>query len=76
LAQIFTKGASSEEEDAPLPNQSPPPSLPAQKPPRFQLGLFLFLVGLAVAFYLLGQSMVSHRFFRGGRMDRYGHVRQ
>lgn len=57
-------------------NQSQPPSLPTQKPPRFQLGLFLFLVGLAAAFFLLGQSMVSHRFFRGGRVDRYGHIRQ
>jgi hypothetical protein len=47
-----------------------------QKTNRFQVGLFLFLVLMAVAVYLLGVSMVNHRFFRGGRVDRYGHVRQ
>jgi hypothetical protein len=31
---------------------------------------------LVIALFLLGQSMVHHRFFRGGRMDRYGHLRQ
>ena len=52
------------------------PSPGSQKSTRFQIGLFLFLVVLAVAVFLLGQSMVSHRFFRGGRVDRYGHVKQ
>ena len=57
-------------------NPSQPPSQPNQNSCRFQIGLTLFLVCLLVAFFLLGQSMVSHRFFRGGRVDRYGHVRQ
>jgi hypothetical protein len=25
---------------------------------------------------LLAQSMVRHRFFQGGRIDRYGHFKQ
>lgn len=57
-------------------NQSQPPSPPEQKSPRYQIGLILFVAGLIIAFFLLGQSMVSHRYFRGGRIDRYGHVRQ
>jgi hypothetical protein len=52
------------------------PNPETQKSNRFQIGLFLFLVVLAVAVYLLGESMVQHRFFRGGRVDRYGHLRQ
>ena len=57
-------------------NQSQPPFPPEQKSRRFQIGLTLFLIGLLVAFFLLSQSMVSHRFFRGGRIDRNGHLRQ
>ncbi len=56
-------------------NQSPPPAPPDQNSRRFQIGLTLFLIGLLVAFFMLGNSMVNHRFFRGGRVDRYGHVR-
>ncbi|MGD0519669.1 MAG: hypothetical protein ABSA48_00300 [Terracidiphilus sp.] len=52
------------------------PSPESQNSPWFQIGLILFLVVLAVAVFLLGQSMVSHRFFRGGRIDRYGHMKQ
>jgi hypothetical protein len=69
-------GASSGEEETPMTNQPQPPPPTDQKQRRFQIGLTLFLIGLLVAFFLLGQSMVSHRFFRGGRVDRYGHVRQ
>jgi hypothetical protein len=36
---------------------------------------FLFIVFLIVILFLLGQSMVHHRFFRGGRIDRNGTVR-
>jgi hypothetical protein len=36
----------------------------------------LLLVASVVAIFLLAQAMVHHRFFRGGRIDRYGHVRQ
>ena len=55
--------------------QSQPPAPLKQKSPRFQIGLTLFLICLLVAFYLLGENMVSHRFFRGGgHVDRYGHL--
>jgi hypothetical protein len=46
------------------------------KSPWFQVGQFLFLVALAVAVFLLGQSMMHHRFFQGGRIDRYGHIKR
>jgi hypothetical protein len=69
-------GASSGEEETPMTNQSQPPDPADQKLRRFQIGLTVFLIVLLIAFFLLGQSMVSHRFFRGGRLDRYGHVRQ
>jgi hypothetical protein len=41
----------------------------------FLVGQFLFLLALAVAVFLLGQSMVEHRFFRGGRVDKHGTLR-
>jgi hypothetical protein len=47
-----------------------------EKSPWFQIGQFLFLLALAVAVFLLAQSMVRHRFFQGGRIDRYGHIKQ
>jgi hypothetical protein len=47
-----------------------------EKSPWFQVGQFLFLVALAVAVFLLAQSMVHHRFFQGGRVDRYNHIKQ
>jgi len=47
-----------------------------EKSPWFQVGQFLFLLALAVAVFLLAQSMVRHRFFQGGRIDRYGHFKQ
>jgi hypothetical protein len=31
---------------------------------------------LAVAVFMLAQSMVHHRFFQGGRIDRYNHIKQ
>ena len=36
-----------------------------EKSPWFQVGRFLFLIALAVVFFLLGQSMVRHRFHQG-----------
>jgi hypothetical protein len=36
----------------------------------------LLLATFVVAVYLLGLSMVHHRFLKGSRIDRYGHVRQ
>ena len=47
-----------------------------EKSPWFQVGQFLFLIALAVAVFLLAQSMVRHRFHQGSRMDRYGHIKQ
>lgn len=44
--------------------------------PWFQIGRFLLLIASAVAIFLLVQTMVQHRFFRGGGIDPYGHLRQ
>jgi hypothetical protein len=46
-----------------------------QKPPWFGVGEFLFLVALFIAVFMLGQSMVHHRFFRGGRIDQHDTLR-
>jgi hypothetical protein len=37
-----------------------------RKPPSFGIRQFLFVVFLAIIFFLLGQSMVHHRFFETG----------
>ena len=47
-----------------------------QKPPSFGIGQFLLIVVLAVILFLLGHSMVRHRFFQGGRVHRNGSVGQ
>jgi hypothetical protein len=44
--------------------------------PWIRVARFLLLVTFVVAIYLLGLSMVHHRFFQGSRVDQYGHVRQ
>jgi hypothetical protein len=36
----------------------------------------LLIATFAVAVFLLGLSMVHHRFFQGSRVDQNGHVRQ
>jgi hypothetical protein len=41
----------------------------------FQVGRIVFFVALAVSFFLLANSLVEHRFFRGGRIDRHGVLR-
>jgi hypothetical protein len=41
----------------------------------FGIGRFLFVAALFVALFMLGQSMVHHRFFRGGRIDQHGTLR-
>ena len=33
---------------------------------------FLLIVAMAVSFFLLAQTMVHHRFFRGGRVNSHG----
>lgn len=47
-------------------------SEPERKPPSFGVRKLVFAIILAVIFLLLGQAMVRHRFFRGGRITRYG----
>jgi len=51
-------------------------ALAERKPPSFGIRQLLFAVFLAVLFFLLGQSMVHHRFFEGGRFHRNGSVGQ
>jgi hypothetical protein len=46
--------------------------IPSGRSLWFRIGQFLFVVVLAVAFYLLGLSMVHHRFFRGGYINQHG----
>ncbi len=55
-------------------SHSPDPE--GEKPPSFGIGKFLFVVVLAVIFFLLVNSMVHHRFFRGGRVHRNGSLGQ
>jgi hypothetical protein len=43
-----------------------------QRSPWFRIGKFLFVVILAVTVFLLGLSMVHHRFFRGGYINQHG----
>ena len=47
-----------------------------QMPLWFRVVQVLILATFVVAVYLLGLSMVHHRFFQGSRVDRFGHVRQ
>jgi hypothetical protein len=44
------------------------------KPPSFGIGKFLFVIVLVVIFFLLAQTMVRHRFFRGGWVNRNGSI--
>jgi hypothetical protein len=45
---------------------------PAEQNSRWvSIARVLFVVILAVLIYLLGQSMVRHRFFRGGRINQH-----
>ena len=37
-------------------------------------GKFLFIVVLALLFFLLAHSMVRHRFFRGGWRNQHGSI--
>ena len=55
---------------------SKPPDPEGEKPPSFGIGKFLFVFLLALIFFLLVHSMVHHRFFRGGRVNRHGSIVQ
>jgi hypothetical protein len=50
------------------------PAPEGEKPPSFGIGKFLFVVVLAVILFFLVQSMVRHRFFRGGRVNPNGSI--
>jgi hypothetical protein len=52
------------------------PNPPERKPPSFGAAQFIFTLVLAVLLFLLGQSMVRHRFFQGGKFHRNGSVGQ
>jgi hypothetical protein len=49
---------------------------PPEEPNASWIGIvkFLFIVFLVVILFLLGQSMVHHRFFRGGYINRNGAI--
>jgi hypothetical protein len=47
-----------------------------QKSPWIRVVQVLLLATFVVAVYLLGLSMVHHRFFKGSRVDQFGLVRQ
>ena len=46
------------------------------KPPSPGIGQFVFVIVLLVMLLLLGQTMVRHRFFQGGREHRNGSIGQ
>jgi len=59
-----------------MPSPLNPTDPQQKKPPSFGPREFLFVVFLAVIFFLLGHSMVRHRFFQGGRFHRNGSLGQ
>jgi hypothetical protein len=52
------------------------PTPDGREPPSFGIGQFLFVGLLVVILFLLGQSMVRHRFFQGGHEHRNGSIGQ
>ena len=52
------------------------PTRNGREPPNFGIRQFLFVAVLAIIFFLLGQSMVRHRFFQGSREHRNGSIGQ
>ena len=56
--------------------ESRPLARTADKSPWLAIGKFLLLAAFIVAVYLLGVSMAHHRFFRGGRIDQHGVLKQ
>jgi hypothetical protein len=52
------------------------PTPAGREPTPFGIGQFLFVVVLVVILFVLGQSMVRHRFFQGGRDHRNGSTGQ
>jgi hypothetical protein len=56
--------------------ESKPSADMGRKLPWLPILKFLLLAAFIVAMFLLGQSMVQHRFFRGGRIDERGVLKQ
>lgn len=50
------------------------PASEGRQSPWVQFVRVLLLIAFVVTVFLIGSSMVHHRFFRGGRIDRYGRV--
>jgi hypothetical protein len=50
------------------------PAPEGEKPPSFGIGKLIIAVVLAVIIFFLVQSMVRHRFFRGGRVVPNGSI--
>jgi ABC-type microcin C transport system permease subunit YejE len=47
----------------------------AQASPWLGIIKFLFIVGLTILIFLLGQAMVRHRFCQGGWVDQHDTLR-
>jgi hypothetical protein len=56
------------------PSNDDPPQ--GSRPLWLQIARVLSLAVLVISLFLLGHSMVRHRFFRGGSIDQNGHMRQ
>jgi len=54
--------------------KSDTPSPEIRSSPRLLIARVLVVVVLAALIYLLGQSMVRHRFFQGGRINQHGRL--
>jgi hypothetical protein len=52
------------------------PTSSGREPPSFGIGQLLFVVVLAVIFFLLSQSMLRHHFHEGGRDHRNSSIGQ
>jgi hypothetical protein len=74
MVKINSMASSPNAPDSNTPNPAVPEPVP--EPPSFGTKHFLFVLLLAVLFFMLGHSMVRHRFFQGGRVHRNGSVGQ
>jgi hypothetical protein len=53
----------------------PDTRVPEERSPMWLgIGKLLFIVVLALLFFLLAHSMVRHRFFRGGWRNQHGSI--
>jgi hypothetical protein len=48
------------------------PSREGRKPPRPRIGTFIWIIVLVVILFALAETMVHHRFHRGGRANPNG----